>query len=90
MDFPFTEQKENDYYIRIFSEDVPEDELVWHRDRENRIIEPIGKTDWLFQHDNEVPIKIDEKIFIPKETYHRIIKGTGELKIKLFKIKKGE
>lgn len=90
MDFPFTEQKENDYYIRIFSEDVPEDELVWHRDREDRIIEPIGKTDWLFQHDNEIPIKIDEKIFIPKETYHRIIKGTGELKIKLFKIKKGE
>ena len=59
---------------------------MWHRDREDRIIESIGETDWLFQIDDELPKKIDGEIFIPKGVYHRIIKGSGNLKIKLQKL----
>lgn len=79
--FPFSEQNN----IRIFDQEVNEDELVWHRDREDRIVEAVDDTDWQFQFDNELPQKID-KIFIPKDTYHRIIKGKGNLKIKVTKL----
>jgi hypothetical protein len=58
---------------------------MWHRDREDRIIESIGKTDWLIQIDNELPKEINEKIFIPMGVYHRLIKGTNNLIIKLIK-----
>jgi len=83
---PYDEELKEGYQIRTFYESVDNDELVWHRDKEDRIIEPIGETDWLFQHDNEIPIKIEGRIYIPKNKYHRIIKGSGELKIKLRKL----
>jgi hypothetical protein len=57
---------------------------MWHRDREDRIIESIGDTDWKIQIDNELP-KVIDKAFIPMGVYHRVIKGTGDLKIKLIK-----
>ena len=41
---PFTEEGE----VRIFTQDISEEELVWHRDREDRIIEPLHDTDWKF------------------------------------------
>jgi hypothetical protein len=36
--------------------------------------------------DNQLPIKIEGKIFIPKNTFHRIIKGDGDLKVKVQKL----
>lgn len=69
--------------IREFSQNIDNSEMVWHRDREDREIEPIGKTDWLYQIDNQIPKIIEGKIFIPKETFHRVIKGTGDLKVKI-------
>jgi len=86
MSLPFQETKlENNIFIREFSHDTDSGEFVWHRDRESRIIEPIGETDWLIQLDNELPKKIEGKIFIPVGIYHRLIKGTGDLQIKLEK-----
>lgn len=88
MSLPFIEEDlGNNHYIRTFNSDTPIGEFEWHRDREDRKITPIGDNDWLFQMDNELPIRIDREIFIPKGVYHRIIPGTGELKINLFKIK---
>ena len=86
MILPFKEEQvsENNF-IRTFYQDVDSGDLYWHRDREDRVIEPIEETDWKFQLDNELPIKIEGKVFIPKGVYHRIIKGTGDLKIKLNK-----
>jgi hypothetical protein len=71
--------------IRIFSQDVNPSELIWHSDQEDRTIEVIGETDWLFQFDNELPIPIKKSIFIPAYKIHRVIKGTGDLKIKINK-----
>ena len=79
---PYSEEKEEGYIIREFSHDTPSFEFVWHRDKEHRLVEAIGKTDWKFQLDNEVPTEIN-RIFIPKETYHRLIKGTGNLKVRI-------
>lgn len=83
---PYSEEVKTDYNIRKFSSNVDNSELVWHRDKEDRLVEVIGKTDWLFQMDNELPIKLEGKFFIPKNTYHRIIKGNGDLFIKVKKL----
>jgi len=72
--------------IRSFSSKLTKDDLVWHKDREDRIVEVIGSTDWQFQFDNNTPQQLKSRLFIPKETYHRIIKGTGCLKIKVIKL----
>lgn len=87
MTLPFRETKIDDNtFIREFSQDTDSGEFVWHRDRESRTIESIGDTDWLIQLDDELPEKIEGEILIPMGVYHRLIKGTGDLKIKLIKL----
>ena len=86
MLLPFKETKLSDNtFIREFKQDTDSGEMVWHRDREDRIIESIGETDWKIQLDDELPKVIKGEIFIPMGVYHRVIKGTGDLKIKLIK-----
>ena len=80
---PYSETTQNDIIVRTFSQDVDEDELVWHRDRRDREVSVIGNTDWQFQFDNQLPQVLKDVIFIPKNTYHRLIKGTGELNIQI-------
>lgn len=83
---PYKENKINhNTYIREFSENLSNEEMVWHRDKEDRIISSINKTDWKIQLDNELPKNINENTFIPKETYHRLIKGSGGLTLKVIK-----
>ena len=82
---PYSEKKENGYTIREFSYDTPSFEFVWHRDKEDRWVESTHDTDWLFQLDNDIPrVLTKNKLFIPKETYHRLIKGTGDLVVKIW------
>ena len=83
---PYKEVKADGYIIREFSSDTSSFEFVWHRDKEDRYVEPIHDNDWKFQLDNQLPVNIDKKLFIPKETYHRLIKGSGSLKVKIFKL----
>jgi len=73
------------YIIREFNENIDPIELMWHRDNEDRVVEIIGKTDWKIQLDNQLPTSINESISIPKHMYHRLIKGTGNLKLKIHK-----
>ncbi len=80
---PYSETTQNDVIVRTFSQDVDEDELVWHRDRRDREVSVIGNTDWQLQFDNQLPQVLKDVIFIPKNTYHRLIKGTGELNIQI-------
>ena len=73
------------YIIREFSEDIDPIELLWHRDNEDRIVEIQGETDWKFQLEDNLPTSINKPIFIPRGMYHRVIKGAGNLKVKIYK-----
>ena len=84
---PYKETKITDNtFIRTFTQETNSGEFTWHRDRESRIIESIEPTDWKIQLDNELPKTIEGKIFIPMGVYHRLIKGSGDLKINLMKL----
>jgi len=87
MILPFQETKLSDNeFIRVFKQDTDSGEFMWHRDHENRIVESICETDWMIQIDNELPKVIEGEVFIPMGAYHRLIKGTGDLKINLTKL----
>ena len=83
---PFDEYVEEGYHIRTFPKDVDDMELVWHRDREDRVVESVDETDWMIQIDNEIPKVLSEKTFIPKGVYHRVIKGTDDLTVRVKKL----
>ena len=86
MILPFQETKINDnMFIREFCQDTDSGEFMWHRDREDRVVESIGDTDWMLQLDDELPKRIEGEMIIPMGVYHRLIKGTGDLKIRLTK-----
>jgi hypothetical protein len=86
-EFPFKEKKtQNNISIREFSSSVDSGELIWHKDKEDRIVEVLQNNNWMFQMDNELPKLLKEKLFVPKETYHRVIKGDGNLVVKVTKL----
>jgi len=83
---PYTDIEVTDkYIIREFNENIDPIELMWHRDNESRTIEIIGETDWKIQLDNQLPTSMNVPIFIPKHMWHRAIKGTGNLRLKIHK-----
>ena len=75
----------NKYIIREFDDNIDPIELLWHRDDEDRTVEIIGETDWKLQLDNQLPTSINHPIFIKRHEWHRVIKGTGTLKLKIHK-----
>ena len=88
MNFPFKEEQIDQYnFIRTFSADVDEMDLIWHADKENRIITVLEGNGWKFQFDEELPIEMTKgkSISILKGIIHRVIKGNGPLVIKLQK-----
>ena len=88
MDFPFSEKKVGKkLFLREFREDVDSEELIWHQDREDRIIKVIEANGWKLQMDNQLPVLLKEGFTysIPAYVYHRVIKGFGRLLIKIEK-----
>jgi hypothetical protein len=86
-DLPFREQKTGDaLYERTFSVDVDPMELKWHYDQEDRIVTVLEGADWKIQFDNQLPTEMSGEVFIPKGIYHRVIKGSGPLRISVEKL----
>ena len=88
MELPFIETKIDKYtFIREFSNDVDEMDLVWNEDPENRLIEFIEGNGWKFQYDDQLPFEMIDGVefTIIKGQIHRVIKGKGPLKIKVQK-----
>jgi hypothetical protein len=83
---PYQELRQFDTLRRKFKEDAPESELVWHRDRNDRQVTIIGETDWMFQLEDELPQQLKDTVFIPRNTYHRLIKGTGDLMVQILEL----
>jgi len=75
-------------YLREFKKDTDEEQLIWHLDKEDRIVSVVKGSNWKLQLDNQLPVELTEGVeyFIPKLTYHRLIKGNDKLIIKLFKL----
>jgi len=72
--------------IRVFREDVKEEDLIWHRDTKDRSIHVMEGYGWQLQTDNEHPMDLLEghSYSIDKMEYHRIIKGEGDLVIRIY------
>jgi hypothetical protein len=86
-EFPFDQIKvDESIYERIFKSNLEDSDLLWHWDEEDRIVTPLHETDWQFQFDNELPIGVKGDINIPKGVWHRLIKGSGDLRIKVKKL----
>ena len=85
MELPFTQENHEGYLIRTFSKDVETAELKWHFDLENRKITILEGEDWEFQMDNGLPKKLSvgDTHLIPKGIYHRIKRGSTDLKVKI-------
>ena len=83
---PFSqEQIDDSTFIREFSQDIDSEELIWHMDRKDRTVTILESNGWEFQMDNELPkiLKEGDVLFIPKYTYHRVIKGSGKLIVEI-------
>ncbi len=82
---PYTDRGDE----RTFSESVESEELIWHRDKYNREITILEGEGWQLQLDNRLPEElIKGKIYkIPAMEFHRVIKGKGNLKIKIWENK---
>jgi hypothetical protein len=74
--------------IRLFNVADDSKEYVWHRDKEDRLIEVLEGDGWQFQPENSLPylLKPGTKLKILKDEYHRLIKGINNLKIKITKV----
>ena len=87
--FPFVEKKlSENVVVREFSPDADAKDLVWHRDKEDRVVEIIQADGWWFQMDDEVPRTIAGTLFIKANTWHRIIKGPDCSRPLIVKIRK--
>ena len=86
--YPFSEElvSEN-VYRRTFAEGVDDDELIWHRDHEDRVITVVESNGWKFQAENELPIYLTpgDQVTVKAEEWHRVIKGEGNLVVEVHK-----
>ena len=82
---PYLDKYVDNKIVRYFSEEVDDKELIWHRDKKTRDVEVISGDGWQLQMDNELPKDLKKgKIYrIPKMEYHRVIKGTSQLVLKI-------
>lgn len=82
---PAKQTTDGNKIIRTFSHDVPKDELKWHWDEKDRKIKILNVNDWYLQFDNQMPEKLVEgqTLFIKAGDWHRVIKGTTDLKIEI-------
>jgi len=82
---PFKQIRKDSMLIREFSKDVNSNELVWHRDRSDRLVRVISGPGWGLQIENSLPVlmEVGKTYFIPKKTYHRLIKGKDRLVVEI-------
>ena len=87
-EFPFNDELINNKLIRTFESDVADEELVWHRDLEDREVIIIKSDGWGYQLDNQLPLPLKEgqELFIPKMLWHRVIKGNNKLVVQIKKL----
>lgn len=86
MRFPFDEELSNGVRRRTFSADVNPEELIWHRDDEDRYVKVVESQNWYFQNDGELPqmLRPGDVLFIQRGTWHRVInRGSSRLVVEI-------
>lgn len=83
VDKPYTDKQLADkrWIRRLFVDQITEDQLVWHRDANDRRIIVLAGEGWKIQLENELPVDLltSNLYIIKKNTFHRIIKGKTNL-----------
>ena len=81
----YTDENTNGYKIRTIDKEVPDNELIWHRDQNDRMVEVVNGYGWKFQFDNELPLdlKPGDILYIKKDRIHRVIKCYSDLTLKI-------
>ena len=84
---PYIDESGKAHY-RIFNVDAPDEEYVWHKDKNDREVEIVEGEGWQLQIEDCLPMLLNnvKKVFIPKGVYHRLIKGYNTLKVKINEI----
>lgn len=75
----------NGRILREFRGDVESDDLVWHQDRLDREITIVKSNGWKLQLEEGLPFDLHDgsTYKIPARSWHRIIKGHGDLMIEI-------
>ncbi len=84
MGRPYRETRvSEDVMIREFSERVASHELEWHMDRRNREVKVLEGEGWKLQMQEGLPFDMipGHTYMIPRESWHRIIRGDQKLRI---------
>lgn len=84
--FPFHEEESGSVRTRTFSGDTRLDELVWHRDDEDRTVKVLESDGWYFQQDDELPVEMKpgDVFFVPQRRWHRVIRrGNSKLVVEI-------
>lgn len=72
---PYIETRiREDLRIRTFSSRAESEDLIWHRDAENRILTVLEGTGWQLQFDGDLPVDLrpGDTHAIPREMWHRV------------------
>jgi|SRR6056300_1075834 hypothetical protein len=85
---PFDDFEKSIYknvFTRVFKESVKKEQLIWHKDRKDRVVKVIYGTGWKLQYDNELPFELEvgQNYYIKKENFHRLHRGNSELKLEI-------
>ena len=85
MSKPYKDVLTGNVKVRTFSGNTIDEELVWHRDANDRLVEVVSSSGWQLQLEDELPRVMNEgdKFWIPRDEWHRLIKGNGDLVIKI-------
>lgn len=77
MSKPYTDKTSGRFKTRTFEANTDSHELVWHRDKADRIVTVLEGNGWMFQMDNNIPYELEEGdvLNISKMEYHRIYKA---------------
>ncbi len=86
MSKPYTDKTNGRFKTRTFESNTGSHELVWHRDKSDRVITVLEGKGWMFQMDNGIPYELEEGdvLNITEMEYHRIYKaGSTNLVIEI-------
>jgi hypothetical protein len=90
LSYPYDEIVVDPYTVRrTFDRYIPNEELIWHRDREDRTVRVVAAEGWYLQMDDSLPFPLVSggTYEIPRETWHRIIRknNCGNLVVEIVK-----